>query len=93
MKNKYIYIVLLFVVFVLLLRMVISSEGQTIPMRLSKALMDAGWYGGTDGGVWIKLSDTSVGGTFYVDYTGDLWQKGMFSVDSLYYIGEDSYNE
>ncbi|MFR8835084.1 MAG: hypothetical protein ACLVGG_02660 [Bacteroides nordii] len=88
MKNKYIYIVLLFVVFVLLLRMVISSEGQTVPVRPSKVPMDAGWYGGADGGVWIKLSDTSVDGTFYVeiyrDYTGDLWQKGIFYVDSLY---------
>jgi len=93
--RKYIYILLniidlnLLLIFFWGFILLTSCETKTSPPeRLNNIPQNAIWYGGKDGGVWIKIDNGSKPNSFYLeiynDYTGELESKGEYFVKECY---------
>lgn len=63
-----------------------SMSEIVVPERILGIPETAQWHGGADGGVWINIDTTSVVNQFRVQCyfeNGELWEKGVFVLDSL----------
>jgi len=63
--------------------LIFGDTPVTEPERPEKVPDSAIWYGGPDGGVFIKVDDNQIRKnhfycTLYFDYTGDIWYEGLF---------------
>lgn len=69
----------------LLLTVSCVQKKNAAPDRPTNVPANAIWYGGSDGGCWIRISDTDRKNEFYAEIyyqnNGAIWQKGIFKMD------------
>ncbi len=85
MKNLWIFNASLLLFLVCTLTSCLNSRVIKVPERVVGIPDNAIWYGGIDGGTWIKIDDTDVDNQYYVecyfDTSGDLLDKGIFKME------------